>query len=116
MVILACFTLLGAVVKKGPEWLAQMSATRMAVRKADADDRRDLNARVEHLERQAQRDRSNLVFITNALTLALNALESENPRNPAIAQARELVGMAVAADDGFGDALRRLATIKGVGE
>ena len=64
----------------------------------------------------AQNAQASVVYLTNALSLTLNALQSVDPANPAIKQAKELVAMAVSADDGFGNALGRLAGVPGVGE
>lgn len=64
----------------------------------------------------AQNAQASVVYLTNALSLALNALQVVDPTNRAIKEAKELVAMAASADDGFASALGRLAGVPGVGE
>ena len=109
---------LAALVKGLPRLYELWIGRDGAMRKERAADEATLAGRVLALERRAESAERTAIYLTNAVTLALNALDSDDTvtRAAAAHQARELVAMAAAADDGFGKALARLALVKGVGE
>jgi uncharacterized membrane protein YccC len=68
--------------------------------------------RALHAEQRAANAEAKLVYVSNALSLLLGVVESLDPNNPALRQARELVAMAVDSDDDFAAYLKRMAQPK----
>jgi aryl carrier-like protein len=126
LLVLQAALLLGIVVKNGPKWLESWSAARRmgaeddrieADRKALVD--AGLAARVAALEDRLSKMGQAVTFLMSAGTTTINALEAVEPGHPAIAQGRDLIGLAASAlggDDPFSKALNKLAGVKGVKE
>lgn len=133
-VIIQCFIALGLVIKKGPEWLDRWlskrrqdadidlqartaaAAERAAEKASEAAEAANVAARIDALEDRVTRMGQAVSFLMNAAITATNALPEGHP---AIAQSRELIGLAASAiggDDPYSKALSRLANVKGVGE
>lgn len=133
-VIVQCFIALGLIIKKGPEWfdrwlskrrqdadigLAERTAAaaeKAAEKAGEAAEAANVAKRIDALEDRVTRMGQAVSFLMNAAITATNALPEGHP---AIAQSRELIGLAASAiggDDPFSKALSRLANVKGTGE
>lgn len=133
-VIVHCFIAFGLVIKKGPEWVdrwlskrkqdsdinlqerAALAAEKAAEKASEAAEAANVASRIDALEDRVTRMGQAVSFLMNAAITATNALPQGHP---AIAQSRELIGLAASAiggDDPFSKALSALANVKGTGE
>lgn len=80
----------------------------VSLRKEKRGERESLETRLQKAEKRAADAEQRAVYLTAAITLILGAFEAKNPGDPAIEQARELLGLAAVTDDPFGQAIKKL--------
>jgi hypothetical protein len=112
-----------AIVKSGPGWIKASSDSKRATAELAAEVRAEQRvenattaARLTALEGRMERTGGALVFCINALTTAIDGLESDDKRvrDLAASRARESIAFAAStlgAEDPFSKALARLAAV-----
>lgn len=106
-------TIAGGLKAIGPARIYEIWTTRdKDLRAEKRAEEMDTAARALHAEQRAANAEAKLVYVSNALSLLLGVVESLDPHNPALRQARELVAMAVDSDDDFAAYLKRMAQPK----
>lgn len=125
------------IAKRGPEYIKEWAAAKKSGAEIEREDKvadtaakaaaaeliatekAAVEARFDRMEERLSRLGQAMSFLMNAAVTSTNALEAAAPGNPAIAQSRDLIGLAASAlgaEDPFSHALARLANVRGVKE